>query len=1138
MAEAIAFNVITKLSSPLLHRLGLWCNFKDDFQDLKSTVSAIKAVLLDAEERSVTSNLVKDCLEKLKDALYDADDLLDDINTQAQWKHMLSGNKLKKEVRVFFSCTNQVVYGLKMGRKIKAIKARLASIESETKMLNLVERDHPVETPFMARRRRQTHSFVRKDEIIGRENDKAALLKLMLEFQSEEDVFLIPIVGIGGLGKTALAQLVYNDEVEITFEQRYADSINSTFVDTGKQILNRCGGVPLVIRTIAGTLSFKETENEWLSFKDNELARISQKEDVSQSLEEIGFGYFKDLVERSFFQEVEEDGDLRTCKMHDLMHDLVEAVAGRESSILDSNSSASEVDEKCRHISINFSLIHLFNGKKLRTLLRSPNSRVENMSDATWDLIIKNYRCLRVLELDRLNLNTVPASICKLKHLRYLDLSHNYHLKILPKSVSKIQNLQVLKLDHCWRLEELPKKIENLVNLTHLPCTGCEGLTHMPRGIGKLTSLQRLSMFVVDKDGSHGAAAAAAGLSELGGLNSLRRKLTITNMGFVKNVKEEFKAANLKEKQHLWRLVLEWSGAKEDEEKSLEDLRPHPNLKELLVKGWRGDAKFPSWLSLLTNLTDIDITGPSKFKHLPSFAQLPHLKHLRIFDLTQLEYMDDNGPNGARGDSESFFPSLISLTLTYCQNMESWWRYIDADRTSNMAFPCLSSLYIHDCPLTSMPLYPSLDKNLILSNTSSRPLKQTIQMNIAPSISSLPLSKLKYFRVENIEEPDTIIDCLQNMTLLERLDIASCHWLKSLSEWSQRMTSLTKLKIRDCKELDLEGMQCEPLKNLSRLVIRNIPRLVSLPLWLQHLVQLKSLVIKNCSGLRSVFPVFQHLTSLEKLRIIDCTELELSADEIQNFQNCTCLRHLWMENIPMCQHLPKWFRHLTNLKWLYLINLPNLSSLPDEMSCLATLEELWINGIPQLEERCGKDIGADWHKITHIPVILVNGVGAHLSFESFIHLSTLQQYIVLSIFNLSISLTCFLSSDTGAIATEGHLSISGIHVEGFEVLQMMPNVWPFVKLALEKHRQWLCTWLATIRALDVNLCLKHPACNWPTAASDADGGYMRKKLCIFKILSSTSLRALQDLKASKNIRQWICVLVFWSWYKLSESHDF
>ncbi|TYI58706.1 hypothetical protein E1A91_D11G379900v1 [Gossypium mustelinum] len=1286
MAEAIAFDLavelITKLSSFTLSQIGLWWNLKDDLDDLKSTVSTVKAVLLDAEERSVTSQLVKDWLEKLKDVLYDADDLLDDFSTEALRKDLLGGNKLTKEVRLFFSSSNQFAYGLKMGRKIKTIKARLISIGSEAKVFNLVERDRPMETSFMTKKRQQTHSFVPKDKIIGRDNDKAALLKLVFEFESDETVYIIPIVGLGGLGKTALAQLVYNDEMvknhfelmmwvcvsdvfdvkiivenmiksatgktpdqnlemdqlqkqlrekiggkkyllvlddiwneewekwvslkellvggakgsrtivttrslrvgkitskcqpyvlnglsdndawslfkEIAFEQRSADSPDSGLVEIGKLILERCCGVPLVIRTIAGTLSFKETKSEWLSFKDNELARISQNEgeilptlklsydhlsshlkhcfaycrlypkdheiDVrtlvqfwiaqgfvkqlnpSQSLEEIGFGYFKDLVERSFFQEVE--GDLMeemSCKMHDLMHDLAESVAGMESSIVDSNKIASDVGEKRRHISVKPSLIPLFKGKKLRTLLHFPNKIDRNLSDETWDFIISNCRCLRVLELDGLDFKMIPRSIYKLKHLRYLDLSSNDNIKILPKSICEIQNLLALKLDWCGGLKELPKKIEKLVNLTHLGCAGCYNLTHMPRGIGKLTSLETLSMFVVDKDGSHGGAD----LSELRLLNNLRGELEIRNLGFVKNAKEMFKAANLKEKQHLRSLVLQWNVDFDDDEgdddKSLEDLQPHPNLKELCIRRWTGDAKFPSWLSLLTNLVSMTI-DESNFKQIPSFAQLPCLELLDIKFCTELEYMDDSSLQGSQGEPQSFFPSLKHLWLCYCPKMKSWWRMtkpIDDDSneddttvmgTSTMAFPCLSSLDIADCPLTSMPLYPSLNDKLELRNTSSRPLKQTIKMNInakAPSTStsSLPLSKLKSFDVHNIEGLDThtLDECLQHLTSLKRLIIRDCKevdlegmqweplknlshleiynipklvslpiWLQhlvqlktlkihncnglrsllpvfqhltfleefevkdckevdlegmqweplknlshlkidnipklvSLPIWLQHLVQLKTLKIhncnglrsllpvfqhltfleefevKDCKEVDLEGMQWEPLKNLSHLTIDNIPKLVSLPIWLQHLVQLKRLEIHNCNGLRSLLPVFQHLTFLEEFEVQDCKELELSGAGIQIFQDHTSLRSLWLQNIPKCRHLPKWLQHLTNLQRLYLVNLPNLTSLPDELLCLTSLEYLHIREIPQLEKRCRKGIGADWHKIAHIPNI-------------------------------------------------------------------------------------------------------------------------------------------------------------------------
>ncbi|KAB2060017.1 hypothetical protein ES319_A11G348600v1 [Gossypium barbadense] len=1064
MAESIAFDIaaelIIKLSSRALSQVGLWWNLKHDLNDLKRTVRTIKAVLLDAEEKSVTDNLVKVWLEELKDVLYDADDLLDDFSTEALRKDLLGGNKLTKEVRLFFSSSNQFAYGLRMGREIKAIKARLASIQSEASSFNFIPRDRPAEIFFMTKKRHQTHFFVPKDKIIGRVNDKVALLKRVLQSERKENVYIIPIVGFGGLGKTALAQFlmmwvcvsdvfdvklivaniiksatrqapnenlemdqlqkqlreiiggkkyllvlddIWNEEweqwvslkellvggakgsriivttrsfkvakitskcqphvlkglsdndawslfKEIAFEQRYTDLTDSGFVEIGQQILEKCGGVPLVIRTIASILSFKQTEMEWRSFKDNELARIPQNEgnilptlklsydhlpshlkhcfafcrlypkdyDIHvQTLVQFWIvqGFVKqlnpNLVERSFFQEVVGERYVGEGVR----------LAGAESSIVDPNNITSEVSEKYRHISIKASLIPEFRGKKLRTLLRSSHMGYQNFHDETWDFIISNCRCLRVLELRILKFKMIPCSIHKLKHLRYLDLSSNPDIRIRPESICKILNLQVLKLDVCTRLEELPKKIEKLVNLTHLGCKFCGRLTHMPLGIGKLSYLETLSMFVVDKNGSHGGAD----LSELRGLNNLKGDLRIRNLGFVENAKEKFKAANLKEKQHLRSLDLIWGDGTGDDKKSLEDLQPHPNLKELRIVRWRGDAKFPSWLSLLTNLVNIRISG--NFKHLPFFAQLPRLQQLEIVNCTELEYMDDNSPKGSQGEPESFFRSLKHLKVENCPNMKSWWRTtkpIDDDSneddttvmgTSTVAFPSLSSLEIKDCPLTSMPLYPSLDGRLELVNTSLRPLKQTMKMNMnaktpSSSTSSLPLSKLKFFLVDNIEGLDT----------------------HTLDECLQLLTGLEGLEIRDCKNVDLEGMQWEHLINLPTLSLATFPNLTSLPEWIQHLINLQRLSLVDFPNLTSLPDEMHCLTNLQRLNIREVPQLDIDAD------------------------------------WYKIAHIPSASGVDsmDEMHCLTNLQEL-MHRVPQLKERCEEDIGADWYKIAHKP---------------------------------------------------------------------------------------------------------------------------------------------------------------------------
>ncbi|MBA0878364.1 hypothetical protein Goshw_002226 [Gossypium schwendimanii] len=86
----------------------------------------------------MTSTLVKDWLEKLKDAFYAADDWLDDFSTEALRKDLLSRNKLMKEVCLFFSSSNQFAYGAKMGHQIKA---RMFYLVEEIKKLHPTPED-------------------------------------------------------------------------------------------------------------------------------------------------------------------------------------------------------------------------------------------------------------------------------------------------------------------------------------------------------------------------------------------------------------------------------------------------------------------------------------------------------------------------------------------------------------------------------------------------------------------------------------------------------------------------------------------------------------------------------------------------------------------------------------------------------------------------------------------------------------------------------------------------------------------------------------------------------------------------------------------------------------------------------------
>jgi hypothetical protein len=134
MAEGALFHLAGKvldvLGSFILQELKLASGVKTEIENLTNTVSTIQAVILDAEKKSSHSNQIKDWLRKLKDVLHDADDLLDDFSFEVLRHKVMTGNKTK-EVRTFFSSSNQLAFSLKMGHKIKAIRKRLNAIADD-----------------------------------------------------------------------------------------------------------------------------------------------------------------------------------------------------------------------------------------------------------------------------------------------------------------------------------------------------------------------------------------------------------------------------------------------------------------------------------------------------------------------------------------------------------------------------------------------------------------------------------------------------------------------------------------------------------------------------------------------------------------------------------------------------------------------------------------------------------------------------------------------------------------------------------------------------------------------------------------------------------------------------------------------
>ncbi|XP_057525265.1 putative disease resistance protein RGA3 [Amaranthus tricolor] len=166
----------------------------------------------------IGSELIKEILVQrryvsdLKAAVYDADDLFDEFITLAKLKQ-IDGNKRGKfseKVRRFFSSNkNKFSQAKQMSRRVKANRKQLDAIADDYNKFGLS--DTVNYTPIF-RRREETCSYVDVKDIIGRDSDKKEILYVLLDPSASDEFCFLTIVGVGGLGKTALAQLVFQDE--------------------------------------------------------------------------------------------------------------------------------------------------------------------------------------------------------------------------------------------------------------------------------------------------------------------------------------------------------------------------------------------------------------------------------------------------------------------------------------------------------------------------------------------------------------------------------------------------------------------------------------------------------------------------------------------------------------------------------------------------------------------------------------------------------------------------------------------------------------------------------------------------------------------------------------------------------------
>jgi len=244
MADAftseIAKSLLGKLGSFSVQEFCLAWGLEADVARLEKRLSAITAVLSDAEQKQSKNDRIRFWLNDLREVLYDAEDVLDEIECETLRRQVVkTTGSTSRKVRRFFSSSNKIAFRSRMGHKIKSIIERLADISSLKSDFNLSEQTIDC-SHVLHGETEMNRSFESFSGLIGRDNDKERIINLLAAPSKVGDAhpFVLPIVGMGGLGKTSLAKSVCDAEnVKSHFELKMEACVSDDF--SLKQVMQK-----------------------------------------------------------------------------------------------------------------------------------------------------------------------------------------------------------------------------------------------------------------------------------------------------------------------------------------------------------------------------------------------------------------------------------------------------------------------------------------------------------------------------------------------------------------------------------------------------------------------------------------------------------------------------------------------------------------------------------------------------------------------------------------------------------------------------------------------------------------------------------------------------------------------------------
>ncbi|KDO51672.1 hypothetical protein CISIN_1g002044mg [Citrus sinensis] len=958
MVDAIVSVVLQQLISVAVEEtkggVRLVTGVGTEVKRLQDNLEAIQAVLVDAERRQLEELPVRLWLEKLKEASYDMEDMLDEWNT-ARLKLQIEGVDdencslvpQKKVCNSFFpavSCFGfrHIFLRRDIAIKMKAINREVDDIVKQKDLFNFNFNRHTDKLEKI-----QSTALIDLSEVRGRVEEKNALKSKLLCKSSEQTnaVQIISLVGMGGIGKTTLAQFAYNDEDVISnFEKRMWNC--ESIIEALEGFAPNLGELNSLLLRIDAFIARKkfllilddvwtDDYSKWEPFRrclinghrESRILVTTRKETVARMMESTDVIFIKELSEQECWalfkrfacfgrslsecEQLEEIGKkiVGKCKGLPLaaktIGSLLRFKRTREEwqSILDSEIWQLEEFEK----------------GLLAPLLLSYNDLPTIIKQCFLYCAVFPKDCF--LERDELIKLWMAQGYIVQKGNKEMEMemigegyfdylaTRSFFQEFEKDEAGIVRRCKMHDIVHDFaqfltKKEYAAVEIDGDEEPLSLINTSQEKLRHLMLVLGYKNSFP-VSIFYARKLRSlmlsYNTLNQKASAQVLQGLFDQLTGLRVLRIEGMKS--------------------LIGSGTNEIP-KGIKKLRHLRYLKLYLVE------KLPETCCELLNLQTLNMCGSPGLKRLPQgIGKLINLRHL-MFEVDYLEYM----PKGIE--------RLTSLrTLSEFVVVNGSGKY--GSKACNLEGLRYLNHLRGSLKIRGLGNVTDIDE----AKSAHLDKKKNLVVLILRFNKEAPVG----MKDENEANHEAVCEALQPPPNLESLQITGFKGRTLMLSWIVSLNKLKKLRLLFCDKCEvmpalgilpsLEVLKIRFMKSVKRVGNEFLGTEIS-----DHIhIQDGSMSSSSSSSANIAFP---KLKELKFFCLDEWEEWDFGKEDI------TIMPQLSSMKISYCS---------------------KLNSLPDQLLQSTTLEELEIIRCPILEERFKKDTGEDWSKITHIPKIKIHG---------------------------------------------------------------------------------------------------------------------------------------------------------------------